>query len=255
MRAKAELDSGGADRLRYAALELRFAMEALTYDRAQAYAEEIPPSEYNTWQPKKLMEMLINIHPHADKDSEVRFGRQDAPGLSPAKLRVLGREKVFDLQSLKKHYDALGSYLHMPTLKQFSHVGGIDLAKLRVRCDQIVLKVEEALSSSVFNVTLGMFAHIDCMKCEKPVRKRFLSNEEAVDAECFHCGALYRVVATDENRVEWKPMQQQLKCGTSGCSETFFIWDHQIQVGAQWRCSGCQTRYRIEYAVGRVEDE
>lgn len=54
VRAKEELATGNLHRLRYAALELRDAMEALTYDRALAFKDEIPPEEYKTWQPRKF---------------------------------------------------------------------------------------------------------------------------------------------------------------------------------------------------------
>jgi hypothetical protein len=42
-RAKTELEANSPHRLRYACLELRDAMEALTYDRALAFRDEIPP--------------------------------------------------------------------------------------------------------------------------------------------------------------------------------------------------------------------
>ncbi len=39
-RAKNELDAGVDERLRYAALELRMCIEAITYDRAQSFIDE-----------------------------------------------------------------------------------------------------------------------------------------------------------------------------------------------------------------------
>ena len=58
-RANAEIESTIDVRLRYAALELRICIEAVTYDRAQGYAELLAPDVYKTWQPQKLMEALI----------------------------------------------------------------------------------------------------------------------------------------------------------------------------------------------------
>ena len=60
--AKHELATGDDTRLRYAALELRMSMEALTYDRALAFKAEFPPNEYETWQPKKVMFVLLEIN-------------------------------------------------------------------------------------------------------------------------------------------------------------------------------------------------
>lgn len=45
IRAKEELDSLDDNRLRYAALELRTAMEALVYERVLVYEAELPEQE------------------------------------------------------------------------------------------------------------------------------------------------------------------------------------------------------------------
>ncbi len=66
-RAKAELESGDDERLKYAALELRMALESLIYDRALIYKDEFPPREYETWQPRKLLAVLLEIDENADK--------------------------------------------------------------------------------------------------------------------------------------------------------------------------------------------
>lgn len=45
-RANEKLGTGNDEDLKYVALELRMALEALTYDRALAYKDEFPPEEY-----------------------------------------------------------------------------------------------------------------------------------------------------------------------------------------------------------------
>jgi hypothetical protein len=54
-KAKLELDSGDPDRLEYAALQLRKALEAVTYERAQLYGTESPGIDYRTWQPPQAI--------------------------------------------------------------------------------------------------------------------------------------------------------------------------------------------------------
>lgn len=82
-RAIALLASGIDEQLRYAALELRFAMEALTYDRAQAYVQEIPPDEMATWQPDKVIKVLLKIDPTADSSYTLSIGEEPYPGGMP----------------------------------------------------------------------------------------------------------------------------------------------------------------------------
>jgi hypothetical protein len=76
--------------LKYAALELRMAMEAITYDRAQAFKDEFPESEYDTWQPKKVMSVLLEIEPTTDRDSSLAYGIEDEPGVPTTKMKALG---------------------------------------------------------------------------------------------------------------------------------------------------------------------
>ena len=87
---------------------------------------------------KQLLQMLLEIDPTADKDSFVSFGLEETPGVPAAVMEALGAEKVLNLAALKKHYDALGSYLHMPTIKQLKAGKGPDAAKLKKRCQVII---------------------------------------------------------------------------------------------------------------------
>ena len=73
-RANAELAANDPHRLRYAALELRDTMEALIYDRAMAFKDDIPSEEYKTWQPRKLMAVLLDIDPSIGMTSTFAFG-------------------------------------------------------------------------------------------------------------------------------------------------------------------------------------
>lgn len=117
-RARTALESNDAENLKYVALELRMAMESLTYDRAKAYKDEFPPDEYETWQPRKVMAVLLEIDATADKDSTLSYGIEETPGQPASQMTMLGTETVLNMETLRKHYDALGSFLHVPTLKQ-----------------------------------------------------------------------------------------------------------------------------------------
>ena len=89
-RYEEELGNSDDERLKYAALELRMSMEALTYDRALAYKDEFPPAEYETWQPRKVMRVLLDIDPSADKDSSFAFGEEEEYGVPGPDDEVFG---------------------------------------------------------------------------------------------------------------------------------------------------------------------
>lgn len=225
-------------------------IEALTYDRAQAYAQEIPPSEIDRWQPRKLMEVLIEIEPHADQSGTVSFARESSPGVAAEPMRVLGNERVFGMDAIRKHYDALGSFVHLPTMRHAQVPTDFD--KMRARCDKIATKVGEALSSTIFNFTLGSFSKLDCQECGNPIRKRIPNGQASVVAKCLHCAASYLLTPLEQNKVDWKPQLQSVACATDGCGHVTHIWESEIRLGSHWTCPSCGAKDEIQPTVART---
>lgn len=252
-RARAHLATEEAQHLRYAALELRMAFEALTYDRAQAFAAELPPSEYDTWQPRKLLQILLDIDPLADKDSTISFGIEPEYGVPPDEMQLLGSEKVLNAAVLKKHYDALGNHLHMPTIRQFREGKGPDAAKLAKRYAGIIEFLDDVLASILFNCTLGVFAEIACDRCKNMIRKRMPPGTKSVKARCFECSAGYTVESGESGQVLWTPNQQQVKCANPDCAVPTFVWSDEIAPGKFWTCSVCSSKNLI--CLGVVLDQ
>ncbi|MBW3571124.1 MAG: hypothetical protein KY467_08460 [Gemmatimonadetes bacterium] len=246
--AKNELTSGDDARLKYAALELRMSMEALTYDRALAFKDEFPPAEYQTWQPKKVMLVLLEIHPSADADRALAIGGPAEEGVPASIMHSLGTERVLNMRALKKHYDALGSYLHLPSMKQTIEGRTVDSAKLRKRCEELAALIDDVLSSRIFNVTLGVFSTMNCFRCERPIRKRVQDEQEAV-AECFDCHATYSLVPVENGQIEWHPKGRDVACPREGCAGRIFVWEADQQVGKHWECNTCGGRNALVLAV------
>ena len=246
-RAQDELASNSEQRLKYAALELRMAMECLTYERARGYAREMPPTEYETWQPRKLMMMMLEIDPKADKDSSIAVGIEDVPGQEAKVMTSLGTEKVLNLSAIKDHYDALGSYLHTPTLKQLESGKGLNYVRLRERCAQIAGEVEATLQSKVWNINFGTFSEITCMHCDSPVRKR-ITGPSAI-ARCFTCNATYEVKETPEKRLTWRTLRQVIPCQAPGCGEDMVVLDADVEAGKSVKCVHCSALHSIDLTI------
>lgn len=249
-RASHELESNDPERLKYAALELRMAIEALTYERAKGYKSEMAPSVYQTWQPKRLMQELLEIEPHADKSSTISFGREDVPGEHAKEMNVLGAEKVFDLRAIKASYDALGSFLHTPTLHQLEN-GGANVSRLRDRCITLVADLTAVLASRVFNINFGVFTSIQCTNpdCGKTVRKRHPHGVQKLSATCHECGAPYEISSRDGDQWVWRSLVEEIPCPTENCTQTFKFWPNQLEPGAHWTCAGCNQHFKIALAI------
>lgn len=227
------------------------AIEAVTYERAQSYREELPPSSYRTWQPTKLMKVLLEIEPLADKSGKISFGLEEIPGQPAKEMTYLGAEQVFDLKAIKTYYDALGSFLHMPMLKQIEEKGELDPDKLKSKCLEIVQKLEAVLSSSVFNINFGSFSSIQCMNsdCGKTIRKRHPHGLEVLAAQCFECNAEYEITSENNGQWQWRPLVEEVLCSTESCGEVFKLWKHEIKSGSHWHCNGCNRKFQLGLAI------
>ncbi len=247
--AQQELQSDDDVRLRSAALQLRMAMEALTYDRFQVYADEVPPESYATWQPKRVMQLLLEIDAGADTESSLAVGLEETYDVPAGVMTGLGTEKVLSLAAIKKHYDALGSYLHMPTWKQMQDGKPLNATKLKARCLQIAADLEKIFASPVWNIRFAVMSRTDCIYCGRPMHKRCPKDGDSAEVKCFECGAFYRLTLVGDHQVRWEPLQTKVSCLTEGCDHTFILGNHEIKRGTNWSCPKCSQRYKIDYAV------
>jgi len=252
--AEVELGMKTDQYLKYAALELRMSMEALTYDRAIAYKDEFPPSEYETWQPRKVMSVLLDIDPMADKDSSLAIGIEEQYGVPAPQMNSLGSEKVLSMKLLKKHYDALGSYLHIQSMKQRRTGAVLDNKKVRDRCQEIATFVEQVLSSPVFNITVGSFASLKCVECDTLIRKRIPSGQSEVNAECYQCKATYTITDEGDGKVMWTPHQREIECANANCQQKIVVWQHEFEVGKHWKCKDCEGVNTFVLAIQYKEE-
>jgi hypothetical protein len=92
------MESTDTNRLRYAALELRMTLEALVYERAKNYATNASWKKLSKWQPKKLLRLLLEVDPYADKDTIISVGEPDQEGQPASIMHCLGRERVLKLE-------------------------------------------------------------------------------------------------------------------------------------------------------------
>lgn len=247
-RAKVLLQSECNHSLRYAALELRMSIEAITYDRAQAYIEVLPPVHYETWQPKQLFKVLLEIEPLADAGAKVWF--IDAEDQT---LRELGEETVFTLRDISKgNYDGLGNFLHYPTLKQIKD-NSVKFDSLRTRCQTIVSKLEAALQSSVFNVVPQNIVDFECEECGAPVLKHIKKQGDRPNATCFSCYAEYVLDPAEDGL--YLPIRRGAKitCRNSNCKHEFVVGMEKLKVGNSITCSSCSHQYEMRLCL--VEQE
>ena len=242
-RAKGELASGQNDRLVYAALELRMTIECVTYERAKTYEKELPPREYDVWQPGRLMKELLELDPLADASGTLSFGLEEKRGVPAKEMKTLGTEKVFNMKDIQDSYNALGSYLHQPTIRQLNNGKDLKWQSMRERCDELVKKLDEVLASPIFNVNFGSFTTFKCLnvECGKDIRKRLPSGRTEVPAPCFECGAEHVVAVGSDGTMIVHPVVYEVHCANKSCAHVLKLFPHQMKAGNGWKCPDCGT--------------
>ena len=254
-RAREHLAEPKGGRVRYAALELRFALESLVYERAGSYTEELPGSALQTWQPGKLLKILLEIDPFADKSASLSIGEEEEYGKPAPQMHSLGRDRVLTLKEIKTYYDRLGSYLHEPTPEQVDAGKCASEGKMLDRCRELVEIIDEVLSSPVYNLNFRVTSKIQCGKCENTITRRLPPDGGEVVAKCVNCLAEYEVTYGKGDKVTWTPLVQPIGCANPDCNAEFELWNSEIKVGTNWLCSTCGGRNVISLAVQHQSDE
>jgi len=236
--------------LRYAALEARTAMEALTYDRAQAYERDLPKSEISTWPPKKVLTVLLSLDPLADTGKSFSMSEKPSTG-TPEDFEDMfdfGTETVLNLKVIKKHYDAIGYRLHMPTIKQLEEEGQHDPIRLRTRLNELLMYLEKVIASPVFNITMmGPNTQLPCVRCSHIIRRAIKENSTVGKARCPECSLGYDLKLNEDGGFDWYPERATMKCATTGCPEELTIYRNDLRVGAVVRCNSCQENTLIVF--------
>ena len=225
-------------------------MEALTYERAMAYADDFPPSEYGTWQPRKVMQALLEIDPKADIGAGLAIGLEETPGKPAADMKFLGAEHVLSMTAIREHYDAIGNFLHVQTRKQLQEERPENFESLRKRCETLVGEIRRTLSSTIYNLRAGVPLTFHCTRCRKPMAKTMPLGVVTVEVRCFHCNALYELRGDGiSNETVCSPKVTDVSCGKDGCKSTIQLWQDELQPGITWTCPDCGSLRRIGLAV------
>jgi hypothetical protein len=240
-RAKALLVQGDDHALRYAALELRLALEAGIYDRLNDYRRDVPPSLYDTWQPPKVLRLLLEVDPDADQPSTVRLMRQGQGQGAAASPSITFSETPVNRFALKVNYDALGAHLHMPTLKQSAKDGGPDFAKLRKRCEALVALLDPMVTPPKQTFIGGRFSHCNCSRCGADMRKRVPPGP-------------YRLLVAEGEDDCWEAAKYTSPCQHEGCNAAHGIFPDELRQGHRWTCAECGGDHAIDLVVLAVSE-
>jgi hypothetical protein len=251
-RAKVLVQTPSHENVRYAALELRMCMEAITYQKLGAFSSTVPKAVVATWQPPQAVKALLEFEPKADKSFSIAAGIEDEPGKPAKKMQFVGHHKALSFKWLRKHYNKLGNMLHVPT-------GGsaveLPVADKVSYLKEVISDLDQALTSTITGGSFKTVYSFECVKCKQPV----VANAEAVEksrkAICLNpqCGAEYFAEPKD-GQMAFSLMVTTFDCVECGALTP--IENRKLDVGVEFKCIKCGLAHKIvgrQWQYGNIE--
>ena len=245
--AERSLSDGTDDGLLLCALKLRQTMEALTYAKAQRYEEDLGPKEMRKWQPRQMMHRMLEVDPIADRPVRLEVEVSEGEGAA-IKFKELASDTPISLEDLKKNYDALGSFLHVPTMQSIEQKGWHSKTKLRRRCVALAETLRKAVESN-WTLRLSSSVQFDCHRCGQSMRRHLDCTMESRTVACWHCDASYLLTHSDGNELDRKPLVELVACANKSCAGKMPVWRNDLKYGASFTCETCGVKTMIAYSV------
>lgn len=252
-RAERLLEKNDDDLLRYVCLELRFCLEAIAYDKLRTYAKRLPDAVLNTWQPPQAIRALLEFEPLADQDFVLRFSPESELGVPTGEWVTLGTHRTLRLSWLRKSYNKLGHYLHVPMPGAEGRTRSIGPS--RSELEGIVAELKPAIESAV-DSSLAAVLDFECSVCHLA----FFANIEAAKKRqkvmCLNpnCQAEFFPEFGDTGDVKLHLMSSAFDC--LSCGKPIHVENRKLEVGLEFLCPACGSRHQIasrQWGYGRPD--
>jgi hypothetical protein len=237
-KATALLETNDDDKLKYACLELRQCLEALAYELLTGYLKEVPLKALATWQPAKVMKELLRIDPRADRTAGLRMRRDGHDGEPDGQWIDLGEDRRMDAKRLAKGYHQLGSFLHVPTIKQVQQDEPFDATAAREKATELKNEIQHVLDAQIWNANFSVSVAFDCSLCKALIKRRVSVLAMGNDVECGNCGQLFCPEKQTNGSYHFIPRCFDWNCDV--CAAPQSLAQGQAQDGLDVSCSHCK---------------
>jgi predicted RNA-binding Zn-ribbon protein involved in translation (DUF1610 family) len=256
-RAKDLLSRDDDSLLRYSCLELRFCLEAITYEKLRLYATRLPAEVLEKWQPPQALRALLEYEPYADQNFTLRIATEVAPGVPSDNWITLGTHKAFKVTWLRKTYNKLGSFLHIPSVKTANNLSPSNIsAQLRKDIENIIAELEPIVASPI-DSSLASVITFQCSVCEDYV----LINKDALQkrkcATCLNpnCSAEFFAEEDDSCNFQFQLIATAFDC--QSCGHSNLIENRKLKIGFRFKCDSCGEEYEFiqrQWGYGKTKD-
>lgn len=257
--AKSLIEKNDTDQLYYACLELRYALEKITYQKLKQRLDKITIEEISSWQPKRALDRLMElVDEHLGQDTTLSMAREDQYGVAPdaAKFFHVGTTKGIDPKKIGKHWQKLGSFLHikMPQTKS-DHPEKPDATTLKEYLGEVIDYIEK-LTSTSFDSFFSMNVTVKCSRCEQSIvrNSKLLKEGDIVQCQNPQCPASYIVHKKEEDFI-FEPYLFTLecdKCGQKADYEANAFLKMSYRDSYRAKCNGCGAEHNVRWSLEHV---
>lgn len=258
-RARNHLESKSYPRLFYACLELRYALEMITYQKLHLRLEKVSAKEIAAWQPRRAMEVLMElVDGNLEQDSILQIAEKNEGGIIPEdKWLTVGTTKGVSPREIGKHWQKISSYLHvkMPE-KREGKPNRFEEIEVRPYLEKVINYIEE-ITKTGFDSYFSNDVMFSCVKCNQNiVRNRdLLKPESVVQCQNPNCIASYITeIKGDEFKFDlYKVPFNCKKCGEIAYFDVNVFLDigrEEIKIFACNKCGERSfVRWLLKYAL------
>lgn len=248
-RARAIIARADDRELAYAALEIRFCMEAIAYRQLDGYGPEIQSQLMKEWSPSRIVRMLTKFDEDSDQSAEISIsvdlpdgrsllgedsGQNLVEGKDGKKYLLIGKANRIPWKEFQKAYSSLGSFLHL------GRDGG-NLIPTREKLLNTVCMLEEVADSTI----IAALNNVATAKCTcgtlLVLGWKQQAGEETIYCTNLQCKAAF--MADKESPGLMNSIRQILLNCPCGSKVLF----HSQSLLAMERCEACNSSVRATF--------
>lgn len=236
--AKSLLVSGDdRDKVR-ACLELRMALERHVYEKLKFHSRRHGDKLlYRNWQPNKAFKVLCQLEPDADRNYSISYAKETGEDLTKLNYKSFGQHITVPARWLQKHYNKLGSFLHLSMKTQTPSIPP------REYLEEIIQKLEEVAQSNI-HTNLGPTVSCNCVVCNSKIVCASGAIERLAHIVCpdEDCWATY--TATHDGN-EWMFELCTVHFSCPECSHKDRLATDHLEIGRGINCTACGSQWEI----------
>jgi len=232
------MDSGNAENLIHACLELRMAIEKHVYEKLKYYSKRHGEKLlYKSWQPDKALKILSQLEPSAEKSYTISFAAEDSFENPKTEFKQLGSHEALSVKWTRKNYNKLGSYLHLQ--QDNAVVPSIGLNELEAIYKELTRAASGNLMTD-FSETL----YFNCQLCESKITTctEALPDIDLVFCPSNKCNATY---LAEHKEGSWQFIINATHFECPECDNRQLVLENELKIGTLITCKQCKDRYVI----------